>query len=444
MPSALEPLVEKLRPVHIGLAIAISTCVCILVTYHALRPKDHLDKPKSNPCRSCSTNSRMTSSQVTYLNNANAILDYTVGGRGEDFEFEDCKHVAKTIYPGFKDANADDIVIKIICGGITNRLYRLTWHDKSVLIRLYGEHTEVFIDRDVDNETFAELSRRGFAPVYHGRFTNGRVEGWVDGSPFEPHQMGEPSLLALIAKEVGKLHAMEMKFTTTPCLWKKIQVFQDLASQVRFDDATKQKALDQLKFAQIKQRVQWLQSILPSPKNDHGKQLLENFRGTVIAKLATEFLHESVFSHNDILSGNVLYNPTWTKVQVIDYEYGGYNYRGFDFGNHFCEHCGFDMNLNDFPSREKQFQFYKAYLTTARPSLLHTLTRDNTLDEFLIALHDAGNLYALASHLFWGLWAIVQAGNSTIDFDFLDYARMRFDAFEIQLDVFCPSIAKDI
>ncbi|KAF0698024.1 Aste57867_11355 [Aphanomyces stellatus] len=385
----------------------------------------------------------MSSEEVVYLNNANAILNFSVGARGEEFEFDDCKEVVRTIYPAFKDANPDDITIKIICGGITNRLYRLLYEDKSCLIRLYGEHTEVFIDRDVDNETFAELSRRGFAPIYHGRFTNGRVEGWVDGAPLEPNQMGEPNMLALIGKEVGKMHAMEMKFPTTPCLWKKIQVFEDLASAVVFDDPIKQGSLEKLNLSEIKQRVQWLQSILPSPKNDHGKKLAQSFRGSPMAKLAAEFLNELVFSHNDILSGNVLYNPTWSKVQIIDYEYGGYNYRGFDFGNHFCEHCGFDMNLNDFPTQDKQFLFYKSYLSTAKPALLQSLERDGNLDAFLAGLVDAGNLFALASHLFWGLWAIVQAGNSTIDFDFIDYARMRFDAFETQLDLFCPS-AKDI
>ncbi|KAF0709724.1 hypothetical protein AaE_012788 [Aphanomyces astaci] len=393
MHSSLEPLLEKLRPVHVGLVIAISTCVCILATYHASRPKDKPDASISTLCRSCSSN--MTASKVIYLNNANTILDYSVGARGEDFEFDDCKHVAQTIYPGFRDANADDIVIKIICGGITNRLYRLTWQDKSVLLRIYGEHTEVFIDRDVDNETFAELSRRGFAPMYHGRFRNGRIEGWVDGVPLEPHQMGDPKLLPLIATEVGKMHAMDMKFPTTPCLWKKIHVFEELASLVRFDDPHKQKALASLRLKQIQQRVQWAQTILPSAQNGHGKQLLETFRGSPIAKLAAAFLQESVFSHNDMLS--VLCIHTHWGVQV---------------------------------------QFYKAYLAAASPALLHSLTQDHHLDEFVAALHDAGNLYALASHLFWGLWAVVQASNSTIEFDFLEYARVRLEAFDVHADMF--------
>ncbi|OQR98358.1 ethanolamine kinase [Thraustotheca clavata] len=405
-----------------------------------------------------STKANNTNSSM-YLNNAKHIYEFTVGGRGEHFEFDDCKDVVKHICPAWRGAKNDDITVKIICGGITNRLYRLIWKDLCVLVRLYGEHTEVFIDRNVDNENFADLSRRGFAPTYFGRFTNGRVEGWVDGSALEPHQMSETTpynLLSLIPKELGKMHAMEVDMDTSPCLWKKIQQFEDLASKIVFEDPIKRDGLEKLQLSvqyqifkqeylkhTIKQRVQWLQSVLPSHKNNHGKDLMNRFRGSQVAKLAYSFLHDSVFSHNDLLSGNILFNPSWGRVQIIDYEYGSYNYRGFDFGNHFCEHCGFDMNLNDYPSKEKQLIFYKAYLTTANPVLLQSLTRENQLDEFLSHLYESGNLYALSAHMFWGLWAIVQADNSTIDFDFLDYARMRFEAFEMQLDQFCPT-AKDV
>lgn len=32
-----------------------------------------------------------------------------------------------------------------------------------------------------------------------------------------------------------------------------------------------------------------------------------------------------------------------------------------------------------------------------------------------------------ASHFFWGIWALVQAKYSDIDFDYLAYAAIRFD-----------------
>jgi len=37
--------------------------------------------------------------------------------------------------------------------------------------------------------------------------------------------------------------------------------------------------------------------------------------------------------------------------------------------------------------------------------------------------------FALASHFFWGLWSIVQAKISSIEFGYMDYAQARFDAY---------------
>ena len=47
-----------------------------------------------------------------------------------------------------------ELVLTTLSGGITNRLYRLSWQNESVLVRLYGDNTEAFIDRKVENSTF--------------------------------------------------------------------------------------------------------------------------------------------------------------------------------------------------------------------------------------------------------------------------------------------------
>lgn len=47
-----------------------------------------------------------------------------------------------------------------------------------------------------------------------------------------------------------------------------------------------------------------------------------------------------VFAHNDLLLGNVLYNPKQESVVFIDYEYTAFNYQAFDIVNHFTEYAG--------------------------------------------------------------------------------------------------------
>ena len=47
--------------------------------------------------------------------------------------------------------------------------------------------------------------------------------------------------------------------------------------------------------------------------------------------------------------------------------------------------------------------------------------------------------FSLASHFYWGLWALIQAKISTIDFDYMSYAKLRFDEYERRKCIVFPS-----
>ncbi|TMW59447.1 hypothetical protein Poli38472_004516 [Pythium oligandrum] len=380
---------------------------------------------------------------VVYLNNADACFDYVVGKNDAD-EFEDVKTVAKAICPEWANADADDIAVKIVSGGITNRLFRLIWREYSVLVRLYGDNTEAFIDRSVENMLFALLSKQGFAPTYHGRFTNGRIEGWMEARPLEPYEMSMTApinFMNLIGKELGRMHLISVPLDHAPVLWSKIDQFERLAKDIVFpNDAAKRAGLENLNLASVSEDYAWLKSILPSALNQNGKDLVAALADAdEITKQAFAFANEVVFCHNDALSGNILHNDAWDRVQIIDYEYGGYNFRGFDFANHFCEHCGFEMDLNLYPGPEAQFTFFRGYMEAAAPELLASLEANKESKAFFHALYPIVNRYALASHLFWGFWAVVQAAHSKIDFDFLDYANKRFSTFRYHRTFFAAA-----
>lgn len=52
------------------------------------------------------------------------------------------------------------------------------------------------------------------------------------------------------------------------------------------------------------------------------------------------------------------------------------------------------------------------------------------------ALRTEVNRWALPSHLWWSAWAVVQARYSPIDFDFVDYARLRLDGYRLHKEEF--------
>ncbi|KAJ2748305.1 hypothetical protein GGI19_006174 [Coemansia pectinata] len=108
---------------------------------------------------------------------------------------------------------------------------------------------------------------------------------------------------------------------------------------------------------------------------------------------------------------------TKDAVSFIDYEYAMYNYRGFDIANHFNEYAGFECDYSRYPAKSTQLQWFKAYLDH--------LGQDSSPAALEVVYHEV-ELFQLASHFYWGVWALVQASISDIDFDYMAYARLRF------------------
>ncbi|PNX80040.1 putative ethanolamine kinase A-like protein, partial [Trifolium pratense] len=115
-------------------------------------------------------------------------------------------------------------------------------------------------------------------------------------------------------------------------------------------------------------------------------------------------------------------------LYLIDYEYASYNYRGFDIGNHFAEYAGFECDYSLYPDMNEQYHFFRHYLQPDRPHEVEWRWYDIVWVEFRIwsvissesqslvlvpendlkTLYVEANIYALASHLFWSLWGLIQ------------------------------------
>jgi ethanolamine kinase len=56
---------------------------------------------------------------------------------------------------------------------------------------------------------------------------------------------------------------------------------------------------------------------------------------------------------------------------------------------------------------------------------------DETItEEHVEQLYIETNTFSLASHFYWGLWALVQAELSNINFDYMSYAILRFAEYK--------------
>ncbi|CAG8672130.1 9512_t:CDS:2, partial [Paraglomus occultum] len=138
-----------------------------------------------------------------------------------------------------------------------------------------------------------------------------------------------------------------------------------------------------------------------------------------------------VFSHNDAQYGNFLrLTDGSNKLEIVDFEYSGYNYRGFDLANHFCE-WAYDYHSEEphkmkhtlYPTILEQNNFLRAYLEVEKES------RNDKIEVELAQMRLECDVFSLTSHVLWGLWGVLQHYQSQIQFDYLQYATGRLEEF---------------
>ena len=130
-----------------------------------------------------------------------------------------------------------------------------------------------------------------------------------------------------------------------------------------------------------------------------------------------------VLCHNDLLLKNFIKSEK--EVELIDYEYSAYNYRAFDIVNYFNEWCGFDLNWDIFPNEDTQKRFLKIYFENYYDSKKEEINIIEKINEILEDI----KWFDLASNFYWGIWSLIQAALSSINFNYNEYANLRFKRY---------------
>eukprot|EP00981_Chlorochromonas_danica_P002487 scaffold474_cov169-Ochromonas_danica.AAC.22 len=335
----------------------------------------------------------------------------------------------------WSNACIEDLTLTELSGGITNRLYLLSYQERKVIVRCFGKGTEFFIDRSMENLVFAELSKDGFGPHFWGLFQDGRIEGYIPSQTLQPNQMKAKEIYPKVAQAISTLHQRDLSALRSPTwLWQKIYLFFDLASQVNFkgrsNEQQQEEAFARLSLSHLRETFDHLVHSI-----DTLRQHLHDLPTSSLYSRQRGQLHafEEVLCHNDLLSGNILLHDD--QVTLIDFEYAAYNFRAFDLANHFCEFGGFDFDIvNEFPSSSLREDFIRYYLLDHHHHLVGKEVEDENC--FVEGFEDIVLVFALVSHFFWGSWSVVQAGHTTLDFDYLAYANKRFEGFHYHRKIF--------
>lgn len=105
----------------------------------------------------------------------------------------------------------DKVQIKVFTDGITNRLvgcYLLTDPQDVVLIRVYGNHTELFIDRKMEIRNMKLMHESGLSPPIYATFNNGICYGYTPGSVCSYEMVCDPTISSLIASKLAQMHSL--------------------------------------------------------------------------------------------------------------------------------------------------------------------------------------------------------------------------------------------
>ena len=283
--------------------------------------------------------------------------------------------------------------------GITNKMYGI-WHEENcdsiknskdgIVLRINGNGTENFIDRNKEIESWKILEDAGAAPKLFCVFGNGLCMQFVKGSTLTIDSIRDKTVSSKIAEHMAKCHSLDSENSVPGCYF-------------------------------------FPEKFLKGAKQFPGKYTKEflvngyqKFKETL--SLKSEVNKKLSFCHNDLLLGNVLYDSETGIVNFIDYEYAHMNFAGFDIANHFCEYTGLDVLDYEkyYPDLEHRKEFCKKYLVSR-------LEKDEVSEEMVNELVSDCEIMAISSHYFWGCWALMQADISDIDFDYLNYAVQRFD-----------------
>ncbi|XP_046719796.1 choline/ethanolamine kinase isoform X2 [Silurus meridionalis] len=322
----------------------------------------------------------------------------------------------------WKTITEEDFEISIVSGGLSNLLYKCSLPDhvnpidaepSPVLLRIYGAILQGVDSLVSESVMFAILAERKLGPRLYGIFPEGRLEEYLPSKRLCTEQLQHPGISAVIANKMARFHRMVMPFNKEPkWLFTTMERYMEQIGTITF-----------VREAHIKKFKKLMKYDLPAE--------LVNLRA-----LLEETPSPVVFCHNDVQEGHN--QDSSDQLMLIDFEYSSYNYRGFDFGNHFCEWVYdytydkwpfYKANLENYPNREQQLHFFRNYLFENEDT-----AHDNQakMEQMIIE----ANRFALASHFFWGLWSIIQARISKIEFGYMDYALHRFDSYFKQKKLF--------
>ncbi|XP_053957819.1 choline/ethanolamine kinase [Anastrepha ludens] len=333
-----------------------------------------------------------------------------------------------------------------------------TSEPNEVLLRIYGEvhgeEDDALAGIITESVVFALLSERNFGPKLYGIFPGGRLEQYLNARALLTQELAVPKISQKIAEKLAEIHTLDIPMSKEPeWLWNCIERWLKTVNKIlaRSDWGDKAALVNEVKSFDFRKEKAWLQSVI-----NQGN-------------------YKVMFCHNDMQEGNILHANSGSDksngasncsngdtkplnslltcddadpdLQIIDFEYCAYNYRGFDLANHFIEWT-FDYSnpvapyfyqyKQQYPTKEQRQRFYVAYLRKINENVLGYTPTQAELE----SVDDEVRVFSMFSHLFWSVWSVVMT-LATIEFGYWEYGVARIREYQLLKSKFEREHAQD-
>jgi len=311
---------------------------------------------------------------------------------------EESYQIINLVKPNWKK---EDIACKVFDAGITNKMLGFSLKEngnETVLVRVNGNGTEEFLDRKAEVESFSLLSNHDCAPQLYCIFKNGLCYEFVPGSTLTTESVCDQHISRLVAREMVKMHSIPNNENCKPVFVNIFRKFLKLAS-------TEKESGIFCSFSELEAEVNEMEA------------------------MSSQFDYPVVFCHNDLLIHNIVLHSDKKRIRFIDYEYASFNYQAYDIANHFAEFAGIEnVDYSLYPSKQQMMNWLRNYIE--ENNNFHQIkSTDEEIQSQTSQLYEQVNQFSMTPHLMWGLWALVQAKCSQIDFDYKEYAVLRLKEY---------------
>lgn len=271
-----------------------------------------------------------------------------------------------------------DLRIEKLSGGITNKLFRVQLSEGGdYVIRIYGAKTDLFIDRYAEMVSIRRMELSGIVPklIKYIPEQNVTIVEFIPGTPLKNADFLKRKHISAIVRTIKLVNNSGVEFP---------RVFDPLQEVRRLFKILKEVGPDYPEFdisgtIDILAKISEISKINPS---------------------------DYVSCHNDLLADNFILvdgrNSNQEPVYLIDWEYAGMNTPYYELS---------DMFQEILVPREIEV------------IILRTYWEDRNMDEHFLKT----DMFKPFPDIHWFLWSLIQENISSIEFDYYNYGKEKYE-----------------